>query len=364
MLQCIAACCSVLQCVAACCSVLYLLHGDWAKGKHLAQLSMPRGHRGGGEFSRPWCLGLLDLQRIINKKVILGQICEFKSANLLTKHITSREIVSNYTSHALLRLAHVWGPPCSVCRCVVCGVTCVSCGGWLRHKYTVQPLQHSATHYNTLQHTATRAATTSQRFETASTREGFLWYSSLWRQVEQVSCFICEAPTTSGPFHVWGSYKKWAISSLSRASKTSIFISPCTTCTHDTNRLKISKHKATVSIPMPLFLVLQCVAVCCSVLQCVAECCSVMQCDAVLCSVVQCVAVRCSVLQCIAACCSVLQRDAVWCSLAVSCNEIEFGHEDWMTLHMHSAVYQLQCNEYNLQWLSLQPYHLMNHTIT
>jgi len=84
---------------------------------------------------------------------------------------------------------------------------------------------------------------------------------------------------------------------------------------------------------------LQCVAVCCSVLQCVAVwfevdlmcCSSVLQCVAVCCSVVcgrsnsspsflnqsdlcivksvlQCVAVCCSVLQCVAVCYSVLHR--------------------------------------------------------
>jgi len=42
---------------------------------------------------------------------------------------------------------------------------------------------------------------------------------------------------------------------------------------------------------------LQCVAVCCSVLQCVAVCCSVLQYVAVCCSVLQCVAVCCSVLK-------------------------------------------------------------------
>ena len=41
--------------------------------------------------------------------------------------------------------------------------------------------------------------------------------------------------------------------------------------------------------------VLQCVAVCCSVLQFVAVCCSVLQCAAVCCSGLQCVAVCCSV---------------------------------------------------------------------
>jgi len=75
-------------------------------------------------------------------------------------------------------------------------------------------------------------------------------------------------------------------------------------------------------------ILLQCLAVCCSVLQCVAVCCSVLQrvaaCFgssclhvgwrlyktdpvAVFCSVLQCVAVCCSVLQCVAVCCSVLQ---------------------------------------------------------
>ena len=52
------------------------------------------------------------------------------------------------------------------------------------------------------------------------------------------------------------------------------------------------------------FSVLQCVAVCC---QCVAVCCSVLQCVAVCCDMLQCVAVCCSVLQCVAVCCSVLQ---------------------------------------------------------
>ena len=51
------------------------------------------------------------------------------------------------------------------------------------------------------------------------------------------------------------------------------------------------------------------------VLQCVAVCCSVLQCVAVRCSVLQCVAVCCSVLQCAAVCYNVLQRVAVCCSV-------------------------------------------------
>ena len=63
--------------------------------------------------------------------------------------------------------------------------------------------------------------------------------------------------------------------------------------------------------------VLQCIAVCCSVLQCVAVCCSVMPLNSeffvqtsvnhgyvvtVCCSVLQRVAACCSVLQCVAVC--------------------------------------------------------------
>ena len=42
------------------------------------------------------------------------------------------------------------------------------------------------------------------------------------------------------------------------------------------------------------------------VLQCVAVCCSVLQCVAVCCSVLQCVAVRCSLLQFVTVCCLLL----------------------------------------------------------
>ena len=53
-----------------------------------------------------------------------------------------------------------------------------------------------------------------------------------------------------------------------------------------------------------IIVVLQCVAVCCSVLQCVAVCCSVLRCVAMCCSVLQRVAVCHSALQCVAACCT------------------------------------------------------------
>jgi len=71
-------------------------------------------------------------------------------------------------------------------------------------------------------------------------------------------------------------------------------------------------------VPLQVSLVLQCVAVRCSVLQYVAWCCSVLQCVAVCFSVLQCVVVFCTALHCIAVCCvccSVLQRVATCCSV-------------------------------------------------
>ena len=84
-------------------------------------------------------------------------------------------------------------------------------------------------------------------------------------------------------------------------------------------------------------ILLQCVAVCCSVLQCVTVCCSVTlsasaqrrsscysACCSVCCSVLQCVAVCCSVLQCFAVCCSVLQCVALCCTV-LQCNLVSLG---------------------------------------
>ena len=78
-------------------------------------------------------------------------------------------------------------------------------------------------------------------------------------------------------------------------------------------------------------LMLQYVAVCCSVFQYVAVCCSVLQYIAVCCSMLQYVAVCCSVLQCVAVYPSVatthadllldqhvLQCSIVWCSVCCS----------------------------------------------
>jgi len=80
---------------------------------------------------------------------------------------------------------------------------------------------------------------------------------------------------------------------------------------------------------LEILIVLQRVAVCCSVLQCVTagrvpqsrgtfregEIARDSQCFAVGCSMLQCVAVCCGVLYCVAVCCTVLQRAAMCCSV-------------------------------------------------
>jgi len=93
-------------------------------------------------------------------------------------------------------------------------------------------------------------------------------------------------------------------------------------------------------------LVLQSVAVCCSVLQCVAVCCSVLQC----------VAVCCSVLQCVAECCSVLQRvqrssatlytfSATWNVAHIEYNSLECN----ALLRQHTAEDMAHCDTLHIQ---------------
>jgi len=101
-----------------------------------------------------------------------------------------------------------------------------------------------------------------------------------------------------------------------------------------------------VTYPPSVRIVLQCVAVCCSVVQCVAVCCSVLQCVAVCCSVLQCVAavmsVTCpslvrSVLQCVAGCCSVLQCVAGCCRV-LCCNRDQ-RYLSLLSTYMYAHIY-------------------------
>jgi len=115
--------------------------------------------------------------------------------------------------------------------------------GWHRigwHAAThCNTLQHAATRCNTLQHTATRCSTL---FVTADRNQN-------WEKCART-------------------HKKCAFHMMAYA-------------------LSLQKYPLVMNI----------VAVCCSVLQCVAVC--------------------CSVLQCVPVCCSVLQRVAVWCTASV-----------------------------------------------
>jgi hypothetical protein len=96
------------------------------------------------------------------------------------------------------------------------------------------------------------------------------------------------------------------------------------------------------------YIVLQCVAMCCSVLQCAAahichvtHWCDVQHLFQDL--ILQCVAVRCSVLQCVAMCCSVLQCVAVCCRVLQHIHVMWIVQVTWSTFSktLHSSV--LQC---------------------
>ena len=69
-------------------------------------------------------------------------------------------------------------------------------------------------------------------------------------------------------------------------------------------------------------MVLQCVAVCCSVLHCVAVCCIVLHCVAVCMSWMPVKRDCCSMWQSIALCCGMLQHVAVCCSVLQCVHEL------------------------------------------
>ena len=86
------------------------------------------------------------------------------------------------------------------------------------------------------------------------------------------------------------------------------------------------------------------------VLQCVAVCCSVLQCAAVHCSVLQCVAVCCSVLQCVAACCNVLQCVHNAREFEQAVLHAARGHGDTCAAHARRAAA-------NLPWVKRMVYY-------
>ena len=72
-------------------------------------------------------------------------------------------------------------------------------------------------------------------------------------------------------------------------------------------------------------------------LQCVAVCCSVLQCATVCCSVLQCAAVCCSAWQCVAECCS--ESDSV-CYIALRSRAGLFSSAvDPWCIHIHTHIH-------------------------
>jgi len=122
-----------------------------------------------------------------------------------------------------------------------------SCAG---HDY-IQMCTHAETHWNTLEHTATRS--TLQHMATHCGTRLYTNVHTRWNTLE---------------------YTGIHCNTLQHAAH-------CSTWQHTVPRYNMQQHPACCSV-------LQHVAVCCSVLQCVAVCCSVLQCVAVYCSVLQC----------------------------------------------------------------------------
>ena len=133
----------------------------------------------------------------------------------------------------------------------------------------------------------------------------YLWRISQHQQSRHVHADVMLSTKNCTNHSEWGS---WA--------SNEIYLKPyCNILQHTATHCNILQHTAThcnstwdlphISRANLSFwgrsnVLLQCVAVCCSVSQCVAVCHSVLQCVTVCCSVLQCVAVCCSVLQCVA----------------------------------------------------------------
>ena len=136
-------------------------------------------------------------------------------------------------------------------------------------------MQRTATHCNTLQHTASDSVITHVYHSISS----------------NVLCIFGRCiHDTSTSCHTHGQLAVCCSVLQCVAVRCSVlqYVTPhawTSSCTH----VDESRHKY-ITARRGHGSVLQCVAACCSVLQCVAVCCSVLQCVAVCCSVLQCVA--------------------------------------------------------------------------
>jgi len=174
-------------------------------------------------------------------------------------------------------------------------------------------MQHTATHRNTpqhtatlfnflnaLQHTATCCNATYTTYISTTTNPRF-WKpeeasSSLCRDV--VCCSVLQYVAVCGLVFAKTNRPGHTLQHTAAHCST---LQHVTSDTHDlfiSIQLQILKRPAKTRPQDAVLCGAQCVAVCCSVLQCVAVCCSVLQCGAVCCSALQCVAVCCSVIGC------------------------------------------------------------------
>jgi len=154
-------------------------------------------------------------------------------------------------------------------------------------------LQHSATHRNTLQHTATHCNTMKHTATQWSTLVHAIRCSTLHHTPANCHTRITLHHTAAR----WNTMEN--------------IVTHCNalqhTATHcNTLALDSGTERCLGNVLGCLYKVSgwRMFKACCSVLQCVAVCCSVLQCVAVCCSVLQCVAVCCSVVQYVAACTS------------------------------------------------------------
>jgi len=144
----------------------------------------------------------------------------------------------------------------------------------------------SATHYNTLQRTATRCNTLQHALYTTRVTLNEDSRRAL-RSISNQSSELCQVAqygvaTISRLFEITDlCCKRALLKRLYSAKETYNFKEP----TDRSHPIPRTKARALSHLSVSCGHVLQCVAVCCSVLQCVALCCIVLQCVAVCCSV-------------------------------------------------------------------------------
>jgi len=150
-------------------------------------------------------------------------------------------------------------------------------------------LQHTATHCNTLQHTATPGPRLVFNCGRQDTLQHLLQHTATHCNTLQHTATHCN---TQADFETLSHLIHESFLDLVRTSGAAVY---CSALQRVAACCSVLQHVARESF---VDLVRKLCLVCCSVLQRVAVCCSVLQCVAVFC---------CSVMQCVAVCQSMLQ---------------------------------------------------------